>query len=66
MINEKVALEKTRQKHMEMRMAGVITREDFVGSLHSLNTQVVHLEDFLQKLQCEMDLEVRRIELLED
>ncbi|MGO4289873.1 recombinase family protein [Chitinophaga sp. RAB17] len=66
MINEKIALEKTRQKHMEMRMAGEITREDFVGSLHPLNTQVAHLEDFLQKLQSEMDLEVRQIRLLED
>ncbi|WP_343693734.1 recombinase family protein [Chitinophaga sp.] len=66
MINEKIALEKTRQRHMEMRMADEITREDFVGSLHTLNTQVAHLEDFLQGLQSEMDLEVRQNSLLEE
>lgn len=49
-----------------MRMEGEITKENFTGTFHLLNTQLANLEDLLQALRFEMDAEVCQIALRED
>lgn len=63
---EHSALQKKIQRSVAIRMDGEITREEFVGKLHSLNAQLANLEGFLQKLESEMDLEVRQNRLRDD
>ncbi|WP_199139921.1 recombinase family protein [Pedobacter sp. ASV12] len=65
-MNEHATLEKKIQRYVGIRMDREITREEFVGNLHTLNAQLAHLEAFLQKLKSEMDLEARQIRLRED
>lgn len=64
--SEKAVLQKKINRCVEMRMEGEITKENFTGTFHLLNTQLANLEDLFQTLRFEMDAEVCQIALRED
>lgn len=65
-MNEKLNLEATMDTFIAMRMDGGITREHFMENLHSLNTKLAQLDEFVKKLQSELDSQTLRIKELEE
>ncbi len=65
-MNEKLNLEATMDSFIAMRMDGGITRENFIENLHSLNTKLAQLDEFVKKLQSELDSQTRRMKELEE
>lgn len=51
---------------MTMRIDGHITPKDFRDNLYRLSYQLVHQEDFTQKLKSEINLEISRIKFWEE